>query len=126
MQGTHNGQDKFGLERFMCALLCLRLKDPGLYIHGLLGTTNDYERFENSQHNRAINRHRWQESKLLAAIGEKYSHHHKVFNGIKNLLFVKNKGRFTQTQPIYAAFSGWVIWFLEAKYRQASKYILCL
>lgn len=93
LQGTHNGPDRFGLERFMCAHAIMFALEgiPGLYIHSLLGTTNDYERFENSQHNRAINRHRWQESKLLAAIDEKYSHHHKVFNGIKALLAVRKK-----------------------------------
>jgi len=95
MQGTHNGPDKFGFERFMCAHAIMFALEgiPGLYIHSLLATTNDYERFENSQHNRAINRHRWQESKLLAAIGEKYSHHHKVFTSIKNLLGVRKKQR---------------------------------
>ena len=47
LQGTHNGQDKFGLERFMCAHAIMFALEgiPGLYIHSLLGTTNDYERF---------------------------------------------------------------------------------
>ena len=40
---------------------------------------------------RATNRHRWQESKLLAAIEEKYSHHHQVFKGIKQLLAVRKR-----------------------------------
>lgn len=93
LQGTHNGADKYGLERFLCAHAIMFAMEgiPGLYIHSLLGTTNDYERFENSQHNRAINRHRWQESKLLAAIEEKYSHHHQVFKGIKQLLAVRKR-----------------------------------
>lgn len=93
LQGTHNGPDKFGLDRFLCAHAIMFALEgiPGLYIHSLLGTTNDYERFEKTQHNRAINRHRWQESRLLAALSDKYSHHHKVFNGIKQLLAIRKK-----------------------------------
>lgn len=91
LQGTHRGPDKWGVERFLCAHAIMFALEgiPGLYIHSLLGTTNDYERFENSQHNRAINRHRWQESELLAKLSNENTHHRTVFKAMKNLMTIR-------------------------------------
>lgn len=93
LQGTHNGADKWGIERFICAhTIMLALEGiPGLYIHSLIGTTNDYERFENSQHNRCINRHRWQETELLNKLADEYSHHNKVYTRIKKLIGIRKQ-----------------------------------
>jgi hypothetical protein len=67
LQGTTSGPDSWGLERFVCAhAIMLGLEGiPGIYIHSLLGTRNDYDRVENTGHYRAINRHQW-DSDLLA------------------------------------------------------------
>ncbi|MCO7205176.1 alpha-amylase family glycosyl hydrolase [Pseudoalteromonas sp. B5MOD-1] len=91
LQGTHKGPDKWGVARFLCAHAIMFALEgiPGLYIHSLLGTTNDYERFENSQHNRAINRHRWQESDLLAKLSNENAHHRTVFKAMKNLMAIR-------------------------------------
>ncbi|MFK3863289.1 sugar phosphorylase [Pseudoalteromonas rhizosphaerae] len=93
LQGTHKGLDKWGLQRFTCAHAIMFALEgiPGLYIHSLLGTTNDYERFENSQHNRCINRHRWQESALLEKLADQSSHHYHVFTQINNLLAIRKQ-----------------------------------
>lgn len=93
LQGTHKGVDKWGLQRFTCAHAIMFALEgiPGLYIHSLLGTTNDYERFENSQHNRCINRHRWQESALLEKLADQSSHHYHVFTQINNLLAIRKQ-----------------------------------
>lgn len=93
LQGTHKGVDKWGLQRFACAHAIMFALEgiPGLYIHSLLGTTNDYERFENSQHNRSINRHRWQESALLEKLADQSSHHYHVFTQINNLLAIRKQ-----------------------------------
>ena len=93
LQGTHKGVDKWGLQRFTCAHAIMFALEgiPGLYIHSLLGTTNDYERFENSQHNRSINRHRWQESALLEKLADQSSHHYHVFTHINNLLAIRKQ-----------------------------------
>ena len=93
LQGTHKGVDKWGLQRFTCAHAIMFALEgiPGLYIHSLLGTTNDYERFENSQHNRCINRHRWQESALLEKLADQSSHHYHVFTHINNLLAIRKQ-----------------------------------
>ncbi|MCQ8878493.1 alpha-amylase family glycosyl hydrolase [Pseudoalteromonas shioyasakiensis] len=93
LQGTHKGVDKWGLQRFACAHAIMFALEgiPGLYIHSLLGTTNDYERFENSQHNRCINRHRWQEKALLEKLSDQSSHHYHVFTRINNLLAIRKQ-----------------------------------
>lgn len=93
LQGTHKGVDQWGLKRFICAHAIMFALEgiPGLYIHSLLGTTNDYERFENSQHNRCINRHRWQEAALLDKLADESSHHHHVFNNINTLLAIRKQ-----------------------------------
>ena len=93
LQGTHKGVDKWGLQRFTCAHAIMFALEgiPGLYIHSLLGTTNDYERFENSQHNRCINRHRWQESALLEKLADQSSHHYHVFTQINKLLAIRKQ-----------------------------------
>ncbi|MGR3982923.1 sugar phosphorylase [Pseudoalteromonas sp. 1181_04] len=93
LQGTHKGVDKWGLQRFTCAHAIMFALEgiPGLYIHSLLGTTNDYESFENSQHNRCINRHRWQESALLEKLADQSSHHYHVFTQINNLLAIRKQ-----------------------------------
>ncbi|MGO2011717.1 sugar phosphorylase [Pseudoalteromonas sp.] len=93
LQGTHKGVDKWGHARFICAHAIMFALEgiPGLYIHSLLGTTNDYARFDNSQHNRAINRHRWQESEILAKLADEKSHHNQVCHDIKNLIAIRKK-----------------------------------
>jgi sucrose phosphorylase len=48
LQGTVDGPDEFGVQRFLCAhAIMLGLEGiPGIYMHSLLGTRNDYERLE--------------------------------------------------------------------------------
>ncbi|MFM9587533.1 hypothetical protein, partial [Streptomyces caniscabiei] len=48
-------------------------------------------RFENSQHNRCINRHRWQEKALLEKLSDQTSHHYHVFTRINNLLAIRKQ-----------------------------------
>ena len=64
---------------------------PGLYIHSLLGTHNDYEKLKHTNHNRSINRHRWDYQALQQQLAEETSDHHKVFNELKNLLAIRTK-----------------------------------
>lgn len=91
LQGTTAGADEFGLERFTCAhAIMLGLEGiPGIYIHSLLGTRNDYDRVENSGHYRAINRHQWDYPQLEETLSDPTSNHHKVFNRIKELLTIR-------------------------------------
>jgi sucrose phosphorylase len=100
LQGTVKGEDNLGIERFVCAhAIMFGLEGiPGIYVHSLLATRNDYQRMENTGHNRSINRHQWQYDELEALlINEvppsegKSSHHKKVFSELKRLLAIRQQ-----------------------------------
>ncbi|WP_320044165.1 sugar phosphorylase [uncultured Desulfobacter sp.] len=83
MKGTiHCRETNFQIERFICAhTIMLGLKGiPAIYIHSLLGTENDYERRENLQSNRAVNRHIWNYPDLCEKLADPDAHHHQVFS----------------------------------------------
>lgn len=92
LKGTvHNGADGLELNRFICAhAIMLALEGiPAFYIHSLFGTTNDYQRLTNSNHNRAINRHQWNLDELKSALEDFNNHHAQVFSEIKHLLAIR-------------------------------------
>ena len=93
LQGTVNGPDDLGLQRFICAhAIMLGLEGiPALYIHSLLGTHNDHQRVENSGHNRAINRHQWDYNQLETLLADPDSSHHLVYNQLKQLLKIRRR-----------------------------------
>lgn len=93
LQGTHDGPDKWGFQRFIAAhTIMLSLEGiPGIYIHSMLGTRNDYERVENTQHNRHINRHRWDYKALTDALGDENSSHSQVYNELNRLLCIRKQ-----------------------------------
>lgn len=91
LQGTKEGVDNNGLQRFICAhAIMLALEGiPGIYIHSLVGTRNDYQRAENSGHNRAINRHQWDYSALQSELADPQSNHHQVYKSLKALFNIR-------------------------------------
>ena len=93
MQGTIEGKDQWNFERFICAhTIMFGLEGiPGIYIHSLLGTQNDYQKLSNTHHNRSINRRRWQENDLEEALNNKDLHHGKVLSTLKSLLNIRIK-----------------------------------
>lgn len=97
LQGTTKGKDAFGIDRFVCAhAIMLALEGiPAFYIHSLLATGNDYQRFESTGQNRAINRHQWDYPSLTAALDDAQNHHHQVFERLKALI------RIRQQQPAF-------------------------
>ncbi|CCK77337.1 Alpha amylase [Oleispira antarctica RB-8] len=92
LQGTLKGKDELGIDRFICAhAIMLGLEGiPGIYVHSLLATRNDYQRMEHTGHNRSINRHQWQYDELEGLLEEK-SHHKKVFTELKRLLAIRQQ-----------------------------------
>jgi len=88
MQGTVHGKDQWNFERFICAHAIMFALEgvPGLYIHSLIGTQNDYKKLENTHHNRSINRHRWDEDLLAQALQDDNLHHAKVLSTLTSLL----------------------------------------
>jgi sucrose phosphorylase len=93
LQGTSKGPDTLGLDRFVCAhAIMLGLEGiPGIYIHSLLGTGNDYEKLKNTSHNRSINRHRWNYDALKEALVNPYSQHTKVLKRLTDLIDIRTQ-----------------------------------
>ena len=93
LQGTVKGTDKWGLDRFICAhSIMFGLEGiPGIYIHSLLGTGNDYEKVKNTSHNRSINRHKWDYSELQEQLASPYSQHNKVHSRMITLLNIRKE-----------------------------------
>ena len=91
LQGTSKGPDKWQIDRFVCAhAIMLGMEGiPGIYIHSLLGTSNDYEKVENTGQNRSINRHRWQYRELASLLDSTYSQHHKVLTRMSQLIRIR-------------------------------------
>lgn len=92
LKGTlSKGEDEWQFARFICAhTIMLALEGiPAFYVHSLFGTNNDYQRLENSGHNRAINRHQWDLSELETLLEDLSSHHARVFSEIKHLLAIR-------------------------------------
>jgi len=93
LQGTIKGADKWGLDRFICAhSIMFGLEGiPGIYIHSLLGTGNDYEKVKNTSHTRSINRHKWDYTKLQEQLASPYSQHSKVHARMIKLLNIRKE-----------------------------------
>ncbi|MFA7556128.1 MAG: sugar phosphorylase [Spongiibacteraceae bacterium] len=92
LKGTmEKGEDQWQLQRFICAhVIMIALEGiPAIYIHSLFGTENDYDRLEHAGHNRAINRHIWDENKLHKVLADEHGHHHKVFERLLFLLKIR-------------------------------------
>ncbi|WJG11121.1 sugar phosphorylase [Aliiglaciecola sp. LCG003] len=93
LQGTTKGPDKWGFERFICAHEIMFALEgvPGIYIHSLLATGNDYEKVKNTSQNRSINRHRWNLTHLSNELANKSSQHCKALNRLTHLLDIRIK-----------------------------------
>lgn len=93
--GTSAGADAWQIERFLCAHAIMFSMEgiPGIYIHSLLGTRNDYDKVLNTGQNRSINRHRWQYSELQQQLDDVTSSHHQVFTRMTQLLLVRKQQR---------------------------------
>ena len=93
LQGTIKGADKWGLDRFICAhSIMFGLEGiPGIYIHSLLGTGNDYEKVKNTSHTRSINRHKWDYTNLQEQLASPYSQQSKVHARMIKLLNIRKE-----------------------------------
>jgi sucrose phosphorylase len=93
LKGTIEGEDEWGVDRFICAqAIMLSLQGiPGIYIHSLLGTTNDYEKLRKTRRNRSINRSNWHRNELDQLLDADDNHHHKIFQKFKRLLYIRRQ-----------------------------------
>ena len=126
LKGTINGEDEHNFSRFICAhAIMLALEGiPGIYIHSMLATGNDYEKLANTHHNRAINRHRWQADKLEQALVNIKSQHARALNALNDLIAIRIRQKAFQSQcdSIYLAFRFIVVWFLATKFGSPTKH----
>ena len=93
LQGTTEGPDRWQLERFICAHAIMFALEgiPGIYIHSMLGTHNDHQRLELTNHNRNINRHKWSLEELEGKLDTLNSHHRIVLDAMTKLLKLRAK-----------------------------------
>ena len=93
MQGTVAGKDKWQVERFLCSqTVMLGLEGiPAFYIHSLLATPNDQEGVAATQHNRSINRHKWNWSDLQRELSDADSIHCLVFHELARRMKIRRR-----------------------------------
>ncbi|HAN66883.1 MAG TPA: alpha-amylase, partial [Halieaceae bacterium] len=129
LQGTVRGVDTMGFARFVCAHAIMFALEgiPGLYIHSLLGTRNDYQRMENTGHNRAINRHQWQWAQLESELGNAASPHRQVMLALEALL--RLRGEQPAFHPNAAQFTlhlGTALFGFSRQSREPEQQIFCV
>lgn len=91
LKGTEaSGIDEWQKQRFICAhTIMLALEGvPAFYMHSLIATENDYEKFKNTNNNRAINRHNWQID-FLEKLLQSDTHHATIFNELKRIVSIR-------------------------------------
>ena len=93
MQGTIEGKDDLGEDRFICAhAIMLALEGvPAFYIHSLLATRNDYQKLERTSHFRSINRHRWHYTELKKVLADESSEHARIFTRLQYLIALRKQ-----------------------------------
>ena len=93
LKGTVSGPDSFGVSRFICAhSIMLGLEGiPAIYIHSLLGTTNDHKKVKDSGQFRAINRHQYDIEELETLIKDPDKHHGEILKSMKKLIAVRRQ-----------------------------------
>ncbi|EED34840.1 sucrose phosphorylase [Luminiphilus syltensis NOR5-1B] len=93
LQGTLEGRDELGFERFICAhAVMLGLEGiPAFYIHSLLGTRNDHKRLEQLGYNRAINRHQWHLEELEVLLDNEDTETRRVFDRLQELIRLRTQ-----------------------------------
>ena len=93
LKGTvKEGADALQQDRFICAhAMMLALEGiPAFYIHSLLATENDHEKFQNTNNKRAINRHNWAVDEIDDLLS-KDTHHQQVLRRLKTLLAIRKQ-----------------------------------
>lgn len=93
LQGTVEGKDDLGEDRFVCAhAIMLALEGiPAFYIHSLLATGNDYMRLESTKRNRTINRHRWPLDEIKKVLNDATTQHARVYKRMKKLIGIRRE-----------------------------------
>lgn len=93
LKGTIDGEDDLQRERFLASQTIMMALEgvPAFYIHSLLATGNDYERFKKSNHKRCINRHKWDYDELMARLKDSHSDQSYIFNEMVRLIKIRSQ-----------------------------------
>ena len=91
LAGTVDGRDQWQIERFLNSqTIAMALEGiPAFYIHSLLATPNDLEGLVRTDHNRAINRRRWNYPELRNLLAQPGSVQSRVFNEMKRRIEIR-------------------------------------
>ena len=93
LSGTENGRDGYQIERFICAhAIMLAIEGiPGIYIHSLLGTPNDYEGLARTGQYRSINRRTWEKDEIVALLDDPESMQSIVLTKLRHLIKIRRE-----------------------------------
>nr|WP_321356857.1 sugar phosphorylase [uncultured Draconibacterium sp.] len=92
LKGTHKGEDQLQADRFLASQICMMSLAgvPAFYIHSLTATPNYYEGVEKTQHNRTINRRKWELDELQNVLSSD-TPQKKVFESLQQLILRRKK-----------------------------------
>lgn len=91
LKGTIKGEDNFQRERFIASQVIMMALEgvPAFYIHSMLATPNDYDKFAKSKHKRHINRHEWDYEDLSQKLAAPDSDQSHTLNELKRLIKIR-------------------------------------
>ncbi|MBN1518181.1 hypothetical protein JXA32_16585 [Candidatus Sumerlaeota bacterium] len=85
--------DAVNIERFLTsqAIMLAMQGIPAIYFHSLMGAENDYDGLARTQQNRTLNRMKWNEPELLAALDTAGNPRGEIFRRYTELLRIRAK-----------------------------------
>ncbi|MCA9034239.1 MAG: sugar phosphorylase [Planctomycetaceae bacterium] len=91
LRGTVSGEDEWQLHRFLCSqTIMMGLEGiPAFYIHSLLATPNDHDTLKRTQHNRSINRHKWDLNQLQPLLNDPETIQSQVLKELKRRMKIR-------------------------------------
>ena len=93
LKGTVAGPDDKQIDRFLCSQTIMMAVEglPAFYIHSLLATPNDQIGVNKTGHNRSINRHQWDEHKLVTLLKDSTSSTSIVLTELRKRIRIRQK-----------------------------------
>lgn len=93
LQGTIDGPDEYGQERFLCSQTVMMGVEglPAFYIHSLLATSNDQQLVKQTGRNRSINRHQWDVEELQRFLADPQSRHATVLRELLRRIEIRSR-----------------------------------
>lgn len=92
MKGTFDGEDDLHVPRFLTSQTIVMALEgiPAFYIHALLATPNDHDKFAKTGMKRALNRHSWDYPTLRALLADPETNTSKVLSAMKARLQLRS------------------------------------